>query len=149
MNEQRHRITDKVPDPVKPSEVRRHPKSLLLGAFGAGLTAGLVSDGGGSDSSGRRYEQRRYDRYDEYDPYERSRRRQEGGGFTMSLIERTLGPAIGTFQAEATEYLEGTVRELFGSRDGGRRERTESSSEETSSDDEATSRATSQSQGTA
>lgn len=144
LNEQRHRITDKVPDPVKPSEVRQHPKSLLLGAFGAGLTAGLVSEGGGGSSS-RRSEQRRYDRYDEYDPYERSRRRDEGGGFAMSLIERTLGPAMATFQTEATDYLEGTVRELFGSRNGGRRERSESYSEEMHSEDGGTSRTTSRS----
>lgn len=130
-----------MPDPVKPSEVRQHPKSLLLGAFGAGLTAAMVSERGGGGS--RRYDERRYNRYDDYDPYDRSRRRDEGGSFTLGLIERTLGPAVAAFQTEATEYLEGTVRELFGSRDRGRRER--SNPEENYSEDRADSRATSRS----
>ncbi len=131
-----------MPDPVKPSEVRQHPKSLLLGAFGAGLTAGLVSERGGG-GSGRRYDERRYNRYDDYDPYERSRRRDEGGSFTFGLIERTLGPAVAAFQTEATEYLEDTVREMFGGKERGRPAR--SNSEANYSEDGADSPATSRS----
>lgn len=120
MNERRHALTDNMPDQLNPSQMREHPKSLLLGAFGAGLSAGLVSEAvGGSRKNGQRdrWEQERW----EQDRYERERgRQQQGSGFAVSMVERTFGPAISTFQAEATQYLEDTVRGLFRSGDGER-----------------------------
>jgi hypothetical protein len=150
INERRHEVTDTVPDQLNPSEVREHPKSLLLGAFGAGLTAGLVSDAAMSSKRSRdrdrdreRFERERYDRYGRWD------REEERGGFTLGIIERTIGPAISTFQSEATEYIQDAVRDLFGGRTRSDNERRSDSRDDrrpqSRSEDEADKKATSRS----